>query len=339
MFANEEKETMGREEIKALQLSRLKKQIKWACSKSSFYQKKFTEAGIGVPQIDSLDDLEKLPCTTMQDVAGASPFDLLTLPLSGILRVAKHGTANAFTKMYTQGDIAYQVEMMTRVLIAQGVNNASKVAILWDMSDSRVLDIHYALENIGAAVMILGSDMEKASSILKVCQPDVLISDFRQVTQLMVHIQAYMNTGGLMGTIIDYQSFGNELKVPLVLCLEETMHNPMRTYIERRMGARVVTIYNSPGLGCSGIMFPCVDGKGLHVNEDYFYPEILDFGTGKVIHEPAHVGELVFTTLVAEAMPIIRYRTGQTAMLLDEPCECGRGFVRVATPTEYFTAY
>lgn len=339
MFANESIEKMSREEMQKLQLTRLQKEIKWACSKSSFYQKKYTEAGVGVPKIDTLSDLEQLPCTTMQEIASASPFDLLALPLSNVLRISQHGAANAFTKMYTQGDIAQHVEMMTRVLIAQGVNNTSKVAILWDMSDSRILDIHYALENIGASILILGSEQEKAASILKVCQPDVLISDFRQVTQLMVHMQAYVNTSGLIGAVIDDNSFGNELKVPLVLCLEETMHNPMRTYIERRMGARVVTIYNSPGLGCSGVMFPCMNGKGLHVQEDYFYPEILDFGTGDVINEPAHVGELVLTTLMAEAMPIIRYRTGQTAMRVDAPCECGRTLVKVATPTEYFTAY
>lgn len=339
MFANESIEKMSREEMNKLQLTRLQKQIKWACSKSSFYQKKIAEAGIGIPVIETLEDLEKLPYTTMQEIAAISAFDLLTMPLSGVLRVSQHGTANAFTKFYTQGDIAQHVDMMSRVLVANGVNPTSKVAILWDMSDSRVLDIHYALENIGASVLILGAEMEKATSVLKQCQPDVLISDFRQVTQLMVHMQAYGNTGGLIGAVIDDSAFGNELKVPLVLCLEENMHNPMRTYIERRMGARVATIYNSPGLGCAGVMFPCEKGKGLHVQEDYFYPEILDFSTGKIIHEPAHVGELVITTLTAEAMPIIRYRTGQTAMRLDEPCECGRTLVRIATPTEYFTAY
>lgn len=339
MFANEKIETMSREEMQALQLERLKKEIKWACSKSSFYQKKFKEAGVGFPVIEKLEDIEKLPYTSMQEIASVSPFDMLTMPLSGVLRIAQHGTANAFTKMYTQGDIAQHVEMIMRLLVANGINQTSKVAILWDMSDSRVLDIHYALENIGAAVLVLGYEMEKAANILNQCQPDMLISDFRQVTQLMVHMQAYGNTGGIIGAVIDDNKFGNELKVPLVLCLEETMHNPMRTYIERRLGAKVLTLYNSSGMGTSGILFPCDQGRGLHVQEDYYYPEILDFGTGKVIHEPAHVGELVLTTLAAEAMPIIRYRTGQTAMLLDEECPCGRTLVRVATPTEYFTAY
>lgn len=339
MFANENIETMSREDMRKLQLERLKKEIKWACSKSSFYQKKFKEAGVGVPVIDSLKDLEKLPYTSMQEIAAVSPFDLLTMPLSGVLRISQHGTTTAYTKMYTQGDIAQHVDMVMRLLIANGVNQTSTVAILWDMSDSRVLDFHYALENIGAAVMVLGSDMDKATNVLNQCQPDVLISDFRQVTQLMVHMQAYCNTDGIIGAVIDDNKFGNELKVPLVFCLEENMHNPMRTYIERRLGAKVLTIYNSPGLGCSGILFPCEAGQGLHVQEDYYYPEILDFATGNIIHEPAHVGELVLTTLAAEAMPIIRYRTGQTAMILDEECSCGRGLVRVATPTEYFTAY
>lgn len=339
MFANENIETMSREDMRKLQLERLKKEIKWACSKSSFYQKKFKEAGVGVPVIDSLEDLEKLPYTSMQEIATVSPYDLLTMPLSGVLRISQHGTTTAYTKMYTQGDIAQHVDMVMRLLIANGVNQTSTVAILWDMSDSRVLDFHYALENIGAAVMVLGSDMDKAASILNQCHPDVLISDFRQVTQLMVHMQAYGNTEGIIGAVIDDNKFGNELKVPLVFCLEENMHNPMRTYIERRLGAKVLTIYNSPGLGCSGILFPCETGRGLHVQEDYYYPEIFDFATGNIIHEPAHVGELVLTTLAAEAMPIIRYRTGQTAMILDEECSCGRGLVRVATPTEYFTAY
>ena len=127
----------------------------------------------------------------------------------------------------------------------------------------------------------------------------------------------------------------DDLFLPKIICMEEGLQNPNRFYIEQRLQAETAMVYNSPALGCGGIMFPCQEGEGFHIQEDYFYPEIVEYGTDRVITEPHKAGELVLTPLAAEAMPIFRYRTGQVVMRLDEPCPCGRTLTRLANPTEY----
>ena len=339
MFANSQIEQLDRTEMEKLQLERLKKEIRWVCSKSSFYQRKFAEAKVGVPNIKALSDIEKLPMTTKAELASVSAHELLTLPLSGILRISKHGSLARYTHMYTGQDVAKNVEMLTRILVAHGITNASTVGVLWDMSDSRILDVQCALEFIGAGVLLLGDDYDRADSLLREFKMDALISDFRQVTQLIVHLQAQENVDGMIGAVVDELNTADDFKVPLVLCFEENMHNPMRGYIERRLGAKVYSIFSSPELGCAGAMFPCRESSGLHVMEDYYYPEIIEYGGDKVIREAGAVGELVLTTLATEAMPIIRYRTGQTAMWIDDSCACGRSLRRIATPTEYYASF
>ena len=322
MIANPAIEQMSREDMSELQLKKLQKRIEWAMEKSAFYYRKFTDAGVGRKDIKSLEDMAKLPFTTLDELQNVSIYNLLTLPLSGVLRISRLGYNNSFIKMYTSGDLAYQIEMMTRVLVAQGLNSAAVAGLLGEASDSRLMDVQYALENMGVTVVLLGNNPENIRELMTTCHVDVLISDFKQVMQLVVMLQANNISA-------------DDLFLPKIICMEEGLQNPNHFYIEQRLQAETAMVYNSPALGCGGIMFPCQEGKGFHIQEDYFYPEVVEYGTDRVITEPHKAGELVLTPLAAEAMPIFRYRTGQVVMRLDEPCPCGRTLTRLANPTEY----
>ena len=305
-----------------LQLKKLQKRIEWAMEKSAFYYRKFTDAGISSKDIKSLEDMAKLPFTTLDELQNVSIYNLLTLPLSAVLRISRLGYNNSFIKMYTNGDLAYQIEMMTRVLVAQGLNSAAVAGLLGEASDSRLMDVQYALENMGVTVVLLGNNPENIRELMTTCHVDVLISDFKQVMQLVVMLQANNISA-------------DDLFLPKIICMEEGLQNPNHFYMEQRLQAETAMVYNSPALGCGGIMFPCQEGEGFHIQEDYFYPEVVEYGTDRVITEPHKAGELVLTPLAAEAMPIFRYRTGQVVMRLDEPCPCGRTLTRLTNPTEY----
>ena len=322
MIANPAIEQMSREDMSELQLKKLQKRIEWAMEKSAFYYRKFTDAGVSSKDIKSLEDIAKLPFTTLDELQNVSIYNLLTLPLSAVLRISRLGYNNSFIKMYTNGDLAYQIEMMTRVLVAQGLNSAAVAGLLGEASDSRLMDVQYALENMGVTVVLLGNNPENIRELMTTCHVDVLISDFKQVMQLVVMLQASHISA-------------DDLFLPKIICMEEGLQNPNRFYIEQRLQAETAMVYNSPALGCGGIMFPCQEGEGFHIQEDYFYPEVVEYGTDRVITEPHKAGELVLTPLAAEAMPIFRYRTGQVVMHLDEPCPCGRTLTRLANPTEY----
>lgn len=322
MIANPAIEQMSREDMSELQLKKLQKRIEWAMEKSAFYYRKFTDAGISSKDIKSLEDMAKLPFTTLDELQNVSIYNLLTLPLSAVLRISRLGYNNSFIKMYTSGDLAYQIEMMTRVLVAQGLNGAAVAGLLGEASDSRLMDVQYALENMGVTVVLLGNNPENIRELMTTCHVDVLISDFKQVMQLVVMLQASNISA-------------DDLFLPKIICMEEGLQNPNHIYIEQRLQAETAMVYNSPALGCGGIMFPCQEGEGFHIQEDYFYPEVVEYGTDRVITEPHKAGELVLTPLAAEAMPIFRYCTGQVVMRLDEPCPCGRTLTRLANPTEY----
>lgn len=322
MIANPAIEQMSREDMSELQLKKLQKRIEWTMEKSAFYYRKFTDAGISRKDIKSLEDMAKLPFTTLDELQNVSIYNLLTLPLSAVLRISRLGYNNSFIKMYTSGDLAYQIEMMTRVLVAQGLNSAAVAGVLGEASDSRLMDVQYALENMGVTVVLLGNNPENIRELMTTCHVDVLISDFKQVMQLVVMLQANNISA-------------DDLFLPKIICMEEGLQNPNHIYIEQRLQAETAMVYNSPALGCGGIMFPCQEGEGFHIQEDYFYPEVVEYGTDRVITEPHKAGELVLTPLAAEAMPIFRYRTGQVVMRLDEPCPCGRTLTRLANPTEY----
>lgn len=307
--------------MQALQLERLKKQVKWAQEKSYFYQQKFSAAGVTAADIESLADIARLPLLERTELYGVDALDILTLPVSAMLRFAVlTEETTEVTRLYTNGDIGRNVELLTRALVAAGVNRTSVVAIQGDMSDTRLADIQYALEVIGATVVPMGTDYRQWLRVLELVAVDTLISTQQVIMQLIIQLQA---TGK---NITDYP-------LARVVCLNAAgVQNPMQRHVADRTQADVYNLFTQPELGTAGVLFQCAEHAGFHVNEDLYYPEIVAFGTADVVTEPHQMGELVLTTLAAEAMPLIRYRTGQAVMLEDEPCACGRTLRRVTTP-------
>ena len=205
-------------------------------------------------------------------------------------------------------------------LVANGIHNASVVALQGDMSDSRLLDIQYALEMIGATVVPMGTDYRQWLRLMELISCDTLISTPQLIMQLIIQLQA---TGR---KIADYP-------LSRVICLNgQGMQNAMQRHIADRTHAEVFNLYEPAELGTAGMLFQCKTHRGYHIQEDYFYPEVVAFHSDKVITEPQQLGELVVTTLKAEAMPLIRFRTGQAVQLEEGTCECGRTLRRVTTP-------
>ncbi len=321
MYANERMEKISREDLQDLQLERLKKIIGWAYEKSAFYRNSFDKAGVGPQDIQTLQDVRKLPFLTYAELNRADAQDFLTLPFSSIVRVNYvDESAKEFTNFYTKGDIQNNVEMMARCLVAAGVNRASIVGLQADMSDSKFLDVLYALESIGATVAPLGTDYRQWLKMLDMFSLDTLIGTPQLIMQLIIQLQAFGKN------VIDYD-------IKKIICANvNNIQNPLQQHIEARADAEVFNLFAPSELGTAGMIFQCKNNSGHHVQEDNYLVEIVNFKSNEVLEEDEHMGELVITTLTAQAMPLIRYRTGQAVRRMSDACECGRTFLRIATP-------
>ena len=318
-FANRQIEQMDRAALEKLQTKRLLKTIDWAFSRSPFYREKFQTAGISPQDVASIADIPRLPFTCTKELQQASMHDFLTVPLSSVARVSLWEHPWPIIKAYTTQDIGHNVELMTRSLVAADITRASVVGILGDLADSGLADIQYALELVGAAVVPLSTDYDRAMKLLDASGADTIIGSSRRLLQLVVQLQAANR---------------DILEFPLskILCLNDMIQNPLKSHIEKRTATEVYNLFASSALGCAGMLFQCCERSGQHFQEDCFYPEIIEFGGNQVIEGASQVGELVVTSLIAEAMPLFRFRTGQTVMRLEEPCACGRTLMRLMTP-------
>ena len=321
MYANAEIETMPRERLEELQLERLQKAVKWAAEKSAFYQQKFDAAGVQPDDIKTLADIRKLPFVTSLELHQASAMDRLTMPMSSVLRVSyQKEMGREMLSLYSNGDIAHNVEMMARALVAGGINKTSTVGVQGDMSDSRLQDVQYALEFLGATSVPLGTDYQHWLRLFDLVSMDAVVSTPQLIMQLLTQMQAA----------------GRELSdtsVKRFFCLNDTgLQNLLQRHVVERAKASLFNFYSAPELGMASVLYQCEEQQGQHVQEDFWYPEIVAFGQSEPVSDENAMGELVLTSLVAEALPLIRYRTGQAVSLRREPCACGRTFVRVSTP-------
>lgn len=319
MYCNQEIETMPRLQMVQLQTERLRKTVKWVYEKSPFYREKMNAAGLTDKSVQVLADLEKLPFTTKDDLVKASPFGFLTIPLSGTIRMRMIGNKNPVNRAYTSGDIARNVEMMARCLIAGGVNVSSVIEVMDDYSGDNALSVQYAGELLGATV--IPSDVEKIECGLEMVEKlgvNMIASNIQKLLQRLVASQAF-----------DYDVKLSHLSA--LFSFNDSVKNNMEDHLMNRFNANIFNLYSPPEFGCAGIAFECAQKDGMHVNEDYFYPEVISMTDQKIL-EPGRVGELVLTSLALEAMPILRYRTGQIVSLDSETCKCGRTLVRAKMP-------
>ncbi len=321
MFANPRMEQLSRKALQEYQLKLLKKQIRWAEEKVPLYQKTFHQAGVSGKDIDCLEDIRQYPFLTSEDLRRADVFDRVALPLSGIIRYdSLDMQTGGVSWMYTGGDIAHNLDMLTRAMVAGGMHRASIVGILGDLSNSRMLDVLQASEAIGATVVIMGADYNRWVRIVQKMQMDILIGASQSIMQLIIQLQG----NGLNTSSTALRS---------VFCMNESsIQNPMQRHIQERMQAKVFNLYATVDLGMSGMLYQCSEHIGQHIQEDYFYPELVAFNSDTPVADLNQMGELVITSLQAEAMPLIRYRTGQAVSLQKDPCGCGRTHLRILTP-------
>jgi phenylacetate-CoA ligase len=300
-------ELASRDEIAALQLERLRWSLGHAYANSPFYRRRFAEVGVHPDDLKSLADLAKFPFTVKQDLRTTYPFGMFAVPRERIVRIhASSGTTGKPTVVgYTRNDIDTWADLVARSIRASGGRPGDIVHIAYGYGlFTGGLGAHYGAERLGCTVVPISGGMTERQVML--------IQDFRP--------RVIMVTPSYMLAILD--EFRRQGIDPRASSLAvgifgaEPWTNAMRQEIERAFDMHAVDIYGLSEVMGPGVANECVETKdGLHVWEDHFYPEIIDPETGLVLPDGER-GELVFTTLTKEALPIIRYRTRDLTRLL-----------------------
>ena len=315
-------ETMSRGEIEALQLKRLQKTVKRVYEKVEPYRRKMVEAGVKPEDIKSLKDLSKLPFVTKQDMRDNYPFGLFAVPKDELVRIhASSGTTGKPTVVgYTKKDLDMWTECVSRIAALGGATKKDVAQICFGYGMfTGALGLHFGLENIGAAIVPSSTgNTEKQIMFMK---------DFG--TTLLVATPSYALRIGEVAQQIGVDP-KTDLNVRIGLVGSELLTEAMRTEMHKMWGEDMLVTSN---YGMSELMGPGVSGEceylcGMHINEDFFIPEIIDPKTGEVL-PPSEKGELVITCIYKEALPLIRYRTKDVTRLIYEPCKCGRTTVRM----------
>ena len=317
-----EVECASRSELSAIQSERLKKMVRNAYNNVPFYKQKLDEAGISPDDINSIEDIVKLPFTLKTDLRDNYPYGLFAVPMSEIVRVhASSGTTGKQTVVgYTQNDIKIWSESVARALSAAGGSKEDIVHVSYGYGlFTGGLGLHYGAEYLGATAIPVSTG--NTARQLQVCQ------DFGST--IICCTPSYALYLG------EYRRDNNipleNLKLKAGIFGAEPWTDEMRKQIESLLGIEAFDIYGLSETAGPGVSFDCECHNGLHVNEDYFYPEIIDPETLQPLPD-GEVGELVFTCIGKEALPLIRYRTRDLCSITHEKCACGRTLVRMSKP-------
>ena len=295
------------DELRSLQLKRLKATLHHAYAYSPVYRAKFDAVGIHPDDCKSLADLNKFPFTAKSDLRDSYPFGMFAVPQSQVVRIhASSGTTGKPTVVgYTANDVAMWAECVARSIRAAGAKPADKVHISYGYGlFTGGLGAHYGAEHLGLTVIPFGGGQtERQVQLLKDFAPDIIMV----TPSYMLALADEFERQGL-----------NPLESSLRIGIfgAEPWTNDMRLAIEKRMGIDAVDIYGLSEVIGPGVASECAETKdGPTIWEDHFYPEIIDPQTGEVLPD-GELGELVFTSLTKEALPIIRYRTRDLTRLL-----------------------
>ncbi len=319
MYFEQKYECMKREELEHLKLERLQASLTRVSKNVPYYRRKFEELGIDPYDFDSLEDMSKLPFTTRNDLAMHAPYGLFAVPLREVVRL--HGTYGLKGKSvvvgYTINDIHRWSRLAARVLMAGGVtkDDVIQVAYNYGLSTSG-FGIHYGAEDMGAAVVPASSgNTSRQINIIQdynvttlVCIPSYALYLADKMDEMGININALSLRTGLFG--------------------EEAWSEETRAEIQDRLKITAADNYAISEIMGPGVAGECLERMGMHINEDHFLPEVIDPVSLKPV-EPGQEGELVLTTLTKEALPLIRFRTGDLTRLIYDPCPCGRTFVRM----------
>ncbi|MCX5687975.1 MAG: phenylacetate--CoA ligase [Candidatus Omnitrophica bacterium] len=320
MIWNKEMECMGLENLKNIQSERLKKIVEYTYKNCSFYKKKMDRHGVNPEDVKCIDDIQKLPITTKNDMRDSYPFQLFSAPLKEVSEIhVSSGTTGNFTVVgYTKEDIRLWAEVMARALGCAGAEPGDMIQIAYGYGlFTGGLGFHYGALEMGLTVLPASSGQTKRQ--LK------LMNDFKpKILACTPSYCLYMaEEAKEMGfdprkSSWEIGSFG-----------AEPWSESMRKEIESTWNMLATDVYGLSEIIGPGVAHECQHKKGLHVFSDVFYPEVIDPKTGKHVKK-GEKGELVITTLTKRAIPLLRYGTRDIVSINYEKCQCGRTLPRIS---------
>ncbi len=317
---NPEFESMERGDLEKLQGERLSKIAAYTFNKIPMYQRKFKALGIAPDEIKGLDDLKRLPFTTKQDLRDEYPFNNFAVPLEEVIRLhASSGTTGKpVVGGYTQNDLKLWAEVMARTVTSCGVTDKDVAHNAYGYGlFTGGLGFHLGFQTVGATVVPVSGGMTRRQIML--------LEDFGATVMTATPSYSLVLAEEAAELGIDFKS---RMKVRVGIFGAEPWTEEMRQEIQARLGIEAYDIYGLTEIIGPGVSVECEHHNGLHINEDHFLAEIIDPNTGEQLPY-GEEGELVFTTLTKEAMPILRYRTRDLTVLHAEKCACGRTMVRM----------
>lgn len=319
MIWNQKMETMSREEMRALQSERLVATVKRVYENVPAYRKKMEEIGLKPEDIKGVEDITKLPFTTKADLRDNYPFGLFAVPQDDIVRVhASSGTTGKPTVVgYTQADIEMWSECVARCMTMAGITKKDIVQVAYGYGlFTGGLGAHYGAEHIGATTVPMSTgNTQKLVTLMK----DFGATAIACTPSYLLHISEVLKENGDL----------DKIKLKAAVCGAEPWTEEMRLQIERNLNIHAHDIYGLSEIMGPGVACDCEYHEGLHVCEDYFIPEIISPTTLEPVAE-GETGELVFTTISKEGLPLIRYRTRDLTSITYDKCKCGRTTCRIS---------
>ena len=321
-YYQKEIETLPVEDLKKLQSEKIVKQVKHVYENVAYYRNLMDEKGVKPEDIQSIDDLHKLPFLCKSDLRDAYPYGLLAKPLNDCVRIHSTSgtTGRRVVAFYTQKDVDLWEDCCARAIVAAGCDEKDVCQVAYG----------YGLFTGGAGLH--GGSHKVGSLTLPMSSGNT----DRQI-QFMMDLNATLlcctpSYAAYIGETLKEQGYKPE-DIPLKAGIfgAEPWTEEMRKGIEAALGIKAYDIYGLTETSGPGVAFECCEQSGMHVNEDHFYPEIINPDTGEVLPE-GEKGELVFTALDKEAFPLLRYRTRDICVLSRKKCSCGRTLIKMAKP-------
>ena len=314
-------ETMPYEDIRALQNERLVKQVRHVWDNVPYYRKKMEEKGVAPDDIQSIDDLHKLPLLCKDDLREAYPYGLMGTPMSQCVRI--HSTSGTTGKrvvaFYTQHDVDLWEDCCARAIVAAGGTEEDVVHVAYGYGlFTGGAGLHGGSHKVGSLTLPMSSGntdrqlqfMTDLGSTILCCTPSYA---------------AYLAES------IHERGLQDQIKLKAGIFGAEAWSEDMRHDIEDKLGIKAYDIYGLTETSGPGVAFECSEQTGMHINEDHFIAEIIDPDTEEVLPEGSK-GELVFTAITKEAFPLLRYRTRDICVLSRKKCSCGRTHVKMSKP-------
>ncbi len=314
-------ETMPVDKLRELQSDRLVEQTRYVYDHVPFYREKMNAAGVKPEDIHGIDDLHKLPFIEKDDLRDQYPYGLVGVPLRDCVRIQSTSgtTGRRVVAFYTQKDLDIWEDCCARAIVAAGG------------TDEDVCHVSY-----GYGLFTGGPGLNGGSHKVGCLTLPMSSGNTERQLQFMIDLGSTIlcctpSYAANLGEVIRERGLKDQIKLKAGIFGAEPWTEEMRQNIEELMGIKAYDIYGLTEITGPGVAFECEEQAGMHIQEDHFYPEIIDPKTGELLPD-GEVGELVFTCLTKKGFPLMRYRTRDLCSLDRTPCKCGRTSVRMRKP-------